>query len=341
MTEQPVFILNSGMVTSVGLTAAATCAAIRSKLTNPSETRFVDSNGEWIMGHSVPLDRHWRGTMRLVKMAAMAIEECLESIPRDRWSEIPMLFCVAERERPGRSLGDDQSLFLQVQAELGAQFASQSQIIAHGRISAFLALMHARRCLTEERSQYVLIAAADSLLTSTTLRGFEQSERLLTSINSNGFMPGEGAAAILIGSPQKGSYLSCVSLGFATEPATIDSEGPLRGEGLARAIKAALTDSEREIQDLDFRITDISGEQYYFKEASLALSRIMRAPKEEFNIWHPAECIGESGAVVGVVNIGVADAACRKGYAPGRNVLCHAAGDSDERAAAVFIFQEI
>ena len=53
---QPLAIGRTGLVTSVGLSAPAACAAIRAKLTNPSETRFIDSHGEWIMAHQVPLD---------------------------------------------------------------------------------------------------------------------------------------------------------------------------------------------------------------------------------------------------------------------------------------------
>jgi 3-oxoacyl-[acyl-carrier-protein] synthase-1 len=93
------------------------------------------------------------------------------------------------------------------------------------------------------------------------------------------------------------------------------------------------------MHDLDYRITDVSGEQYYFKEAALALSRILRQRKEEFDIWHPAECIGESGAVAGVAVMAVASAACRKGYAPGPSILAHGANDAGRRAAAVFSFQ--
>ena len=49
-------ILASGMVTSVGLSAPATCAAIRAALSQFVETKFMDRLGEWLMGSPVPLD---------------------------------------------------------------------------------------------------------------------------------------------------------------------------------------------------------------------------------------------------------------------------------------------
>jgi 3-oxoacyl-[acyl-carrier-protein] synthase-1 len=335
MSPQPLAILSTGLVTSGGLTAAASCAAIRAKLSNPIETRFIDSNGDWIMAHSVRLERPWRGRTKLTKMAALTIAECLAEIPRNDWPQIPFLLCVAERDRPGRVEGLDDQLFMEIQQELTVEFSEHSLILPHGRASVGTALMHARRLLAEIQLPFVLIVATDSLLTWRTLSVYERNRRLLTSNNSNGFMPGEGAAALLVAPPGKGPQLLCVGLGLASEPATIDSEQPLRADGMAHAIRAALADAGCEMHDLDFRITDISGEQYYFKEAALALSRVLRVRKDEFDIWHPAESIGESGATSGVAMLVVANAACHKGYARGPSVLCHAASDAGQRAAVI------
>ena len=101
---QPLAIDRTGLVTSVGLSAPAACAAIRAKLTNPSETRFIDSHGEWIMAHQVPLDAPWRGRTKLVKMAALAVDEVLAEVPRVAWAGLPLLLCVAEADRPGLSV---------------------------------------------------------------------------------------------------------------------------------------------------------------------------------------------------------------------------------------------
>ena len=92
---------------------------------------------------------------------------------------------------------------------------------------------------------------------------------------------------------------------------------------------------------LNFRITDISGEQYHFKEASLALSRILRKRKEEFDIWHPADCIGEVGAAMGPVMIAVLKAASEKRYAKGARMLVHLGNDDGKRSAMVFSWQAV
>jgi 3-oxoacyl-[acyl-carrier-protein] synthase I len=328
-------ILSTGLVTSVGLSAPAACAAIRAKMTNPTETRFNDSQGQPIMAHQVPLGRPWRGRTKLVKMAAMAIEECLAVVPREQWPSMPLVLCVAERDRPGRLEGLDDELFADIQHELQTEFAPQSLIVPHGRVSVGAALKHAREMLARARAPLVLVAGTDSLLSWPTLRAYESGERLLTEANSNGFMPGEGAGAVLVGPAGRSGQLTLTGIGFAMEAATILTEDPLRGDGLTRAIQNGVLEAGCELDDIDFRISDVAGEQYYFKEAALALGRALKRRRESFDMWHPAECIGETGAAAGLACLAVAVMATRKRYAPGRAVLVHASADHGQRTAIV------
>jgi 3-oxoacyl-[acyl-carrier-protein] synthase-1 len=179
------------------------------------------------------------------------------------------------------------------------------------------------------------------MLVSPTLNHYEEQERLLTSENSNGFIPGEAGAALLVESGEKHTQgvLNCEGLGFAVETAHVDSEEPLRAEGLTSAIKASLTDAGCEMGDLDFRIADLSGEQYYFKEASLALSRTLRQSKEEFDIWHPADCVGEVGFSQGLIMLAVLKAACEKGYTKGHRMLAQMGNDDGKRSSIMLAWR--
>ncbi len=339
MARIPLAIQSTGLVTSVGLGAAASCAAMRAGLTNPVETKFIDARGAWIMAHQVPLAQPWRGMRKLVVMASMAVEEALQPLPREAWGRVPLLLCVAESERPGRTPGLDQRLYTQLQDELGVQFAEGSAIVPRGRVSVAVALSQARTLLARPGVSHVLVAAADSLLSWPTLSHYDQADRLLTEANPDGFMPGEGAGALLLGRPSAAGELLCTGLGFGLEAAHVESGEPLRAEGLSTAIRAALADAGREMHDMDFRITDVGGEQYYFKEAALALSRTLRVRKEELDIWHPAESTGEIGAATGASLVAVALAASRKGYARGRRILAHASNDAGHRAAMVLEYR--
>jgi 3-oxoacyl-[acyl-carrier-protein] synthase-1 len=336
MAAAPIAIENTGLVTSVGLSAAASCAAFRAKVSNPTETRFRGSDGEWLMAHQVPLAQPWQGLTRLAKMAAMAIEEALQDLPRADWGKLPLLLCVAEKERPGRMTGLDSTLFLMIQEELGVSFADHSMVITQGRVAVAVALAQARSLMARGLCARVLVAATDSLLTWPTLGHYAKHNRLLTPMNANGFLPGEGAGAMLVANrPAHQGELRCAGIGFGLEAGHILSEVPLRAEGLSGAIKGALTEAACQMHDMDLRITDLSGEQYYFKEAALALSRTMRVLKDELDIWHPAQCTGEAGALAGMAVLAQALASCRKGYGKGAHILAHMANDAGQRAAIV------
>lgn len=334
MNAPAIAIVGTGLVTSVGLDAASTCAALRARLTNPTDTHFIDSAGRWIAGHQVRLPQAHRGLGKLAAMASMAIREALAGRPQDSWSELPLLLCIAEATRPGRLPELDSQLFVAIQDQLGARFSPHSAVLAQGRIGVAAALARARALLEQQVARQVLVVAADSLLQGASLAHYDQSRRLLTESNTDGFIPGEGAGALLVGAPEGPHQLRCTGLGFASETAHIESGEPLRAEGLTRAMQQALAEAGVAMHELDFRIADVSGEQYYFKEASLAMSRSMRVLKEEFELWHPAECIGETGALSGIGVIALAEAACRKSYAKGPAIMAHWSNDNGLRAAA-------
>jgi len=329
---KPFSIIAAGMVTGVGLDAPSSCAAIRCAIDNFSETRFMDKGGEWIIGSQVPLEQPWRGLPKLVHMVVPAIRECLSQVKDATPEMIPLLLCVAEKERPGRLERLDDELFSEVQAELGVRLHPRSGVIARGRVAGGLAMIEASKLIHEERLPYCLIAGVDSYLVAATLAGYEEKNRLLTSQNSNGFIPGEAGAAVLIGR-QSTNSLHCLGIGTGQEKATVDSEEPFRAEGMVQACKAAFSEAGKSMADVDYRITDSNGEQYFFKEAALAVARTLRVTKEKFEIWHPADCIGEVGAAIGPCVLAVGLAATRKNYAVGPNPLCHLSGEDGDRIA--------
>ena len=327
-------IISSGMVTGVGLNAAASCAAIRTGITGFVETGFM-FDGDWLLGCPVPLDQPWRGREKLIQMIVSAVQDCLREFDKIDTAKIPLLLCVAEPERPGRLFGLDQSLLDDVQTRLGKRFAPPSSVIAGGRIGGVQAIAKARAALAAGWP-YCLIAGADTMLVGETLTAFAERMRLLTADNSDGFIPGEAAGAILFGpsAAKSSGRLTCLGIGSGVEKA-VETGDPIRGDGLGSAILSAIQDAAIGWRQLDYRITDNSGEQSGFKETALALTRILRERKAEFEIWHPADCIGEVGAATVPCALGVALAAAEKGYAPGPGILCHFGNDDGKRVAVV------
>ena len=333
----PISILAAGMVTGVGLNAPASCAAIRCGINLAEETRFIDDGGEWILGIQVPLAQPWRGRAKLLHMVVQAIQECLQAIPNIPTESIPLLLCVAELDRPGRVKALDETFLTEVQVELGRKFHSESILISKGNVGVIVALEQAQQMVAKQICSMCLIAAVDSLLLTETLKIYEEQDRLLTSKNSDGFIPGEAGTVILVG--REGNVtcptIQCLGVGFGQERATVNAEEPLRADGLVEAIRAACAKANMDLGETDFRITDLSGEQYGFKESALALTRILRTRKETYDIWHPADCIGEVGAAIGPAMLGVLLAANQKGYAPGQTALGHLGNADGSRSALI------
>lgn len=342
MKDQELAVVGSGMVCGVGLSAPASCAAIRCAISNFQETRFMDSGGEWIIGSSVLLEQPWCGIAKLARMLASVLRECMAFEPSLEINAVPVLICLAEKARPGRISDLGKQILQEMQKEFSASFHDKFEIINQGRVGVATALYRARKLIYDQGFEQVIIAGTDSLLVGPSLCNYEDRERLLTKANSNGFIPGEAAAAVVVKRPRSSneSQLICKGIGEGLEEATVDAEDiPLRADGMVQAIRNALKEANCDLGDLDFRIADVSGELYGFKEAALGLTRILRQRKEMFDFWHPADCIGEVGAAIGPAMLSVLLEGMHKGYCPGQKAIAHLGNDDGKRAAMVMVYE--
>jgi 3-oxoacyl-[acyl-carrier-protein] synthase-1 len=322
-----------GMASPVGLDAPASIAALRARLDGFQETRFVARGGDWLIGAEVPLAEPWRGVPRLARLVLGPIRECLAAAPGKRARDLPLLVAVAEPERPGRLAGLERELQGELEAALDGPLHPESRFVAQGRVGVASAVRRASELLAAGRAEQVIVAGVDGWLAAETLRVLDERHRLLTPRNSNGFIPGEAAAALLVTAPDAAAPLHLVAAGFGVEPAAIESGEPLRGEGLAAAFRQALAAAGIPMARVGWRIGTMSGEQYWFKEHDLAVARLLRGRHEAVDLWHPADGIGETGAASLACCLVLAFEAARKGWAPGDPVLVAAANDDGRRAA--------
>lgn len=328
-------ILGCGMSTPVGLSAPATVAAIRARIDGFQETKFFARDGSFIKAGEVPLEDSSRGVSRLASLVTGPIRECLALVPQLAPEAIPILLCLAERDRPGRFTELDTELPKLLEQALGLTLHPASEVISLGRVSCAAGLRKAQKLMMEHGLTRVIIAGTDTYVVAATLADFDERRRLLTRVNSNGFIPGEAGAALLVGLAGAQQGLTVLSLGFAVEKATIADDQPLRGHGLTTAFREALSDANITMAQIGYRIGTMTGEQYWFKEIELASSRLLRGRHEFMDLWHPADCIGETGAALLPVCIGLALIAAQKNFAAGDPVLVSASNDDGRRAALV------
>ncbi len=329
-------IVASGMVTPVGFQAASSCAAIRAGIDGFQETRF-ELDGEFVRAGVVPLE-DVAAKDKLAWMTASAVDQCLRAAQPEVREDTAIALCLPELERPGRPSELDAGFFARAcrQLEQAERLGPHRRLFQTGTMGAVEALLWAEQTLEAGVAAHCVVVGVDSYVSAAALRAFHAAGRLLTAKNSDGFVPGEAAAAVLVSRASAAPVaLECRGIGWGRETALRGSGKPLRADGLTQAYRAALQSAGCGFTAVDYRLADIAGEQHAFKEAALALLRTMRVRKAEFYIWHPADCVGRVGAASVPLILGVALAAARRSYAPGPGVLCHFTDDTGVRAAAV------
>lgn len=332
-------ITAAGMVTPVGLDCKSSCAAMRARLDGFAETKFV-SGGEWLLGAAIELPRPWTGVTKLACSASAAISEILWSTPSAA-TDLDIILCLSEPDRMGRPITDPQSFSRTLLHNADLPATTNIRLVEHGRPSGLVALTYAEKALMKGRAKHVIIVGVDSYLTTGSITKYVGASRLLTPDNANGFIPGEAASAILC-SLSEGGLRFC-GVGLAREDAFIyngnDEDGldvPLRADGMTAAYKAALTSARTSMDEIDYRISDLIGETYYFKQSALAAQRLLRERPDIQDIWSPAENIGNIGAAAVPTMVAMALTAGQKGYAYGDPVLIDASADDGSCGAAVF-----
>lgn len=332
-----------GMVTAVGFNAAASLAAMRAGIRNVNQTNLWDKySGKYLAAGKVSLPQWYVGLGKLADLAAPAILECLEAAKPVRAESIPVLLGVAPSDRPFRFSGLDTQILPEIAHRLGFGLHPASKVIPRDHVSVLVALREAGELIATKKVPCVIVAAVDSLLHHDLKNYYLSKGRLLTPKNSNGFSLGEAGSAVLVVPTEANAQgmLQIRGMGLAHESGTIESEQPLRADGLVKAIREAFRNGEVTYLDLHYRITDLNGEHYKFKEMALAMMRLDRKPKPKlFDLWHPIEHIGDVGAAIGPIVMGVALHAGQRGYGIGRTALCTFGNDNGERAAVVVTFQ--
>jgi 3-oxoacyl-[acyl-carrier-protein] synthase-1 len=341
MSAARVCLTSSGMVCAVGHSAAAACAAIRADLAGFVELRYVDDDGEVIRGAPVPgLPPAERPIDRLRTMLAMSVGEAMAKAPWVGREALPLLVGIAEPDRPGGlRVEAPAGLVDDLGRRLDARFHPElSGVVAAGHTAGFRALATAREIVGSGAAPACLVAGVDSYIDAQSLLWLAEHDRLKTRANSDGVIPGEAAACVLVeAAPREGMVAATLlGLGFGHEPAGIlTEEPPLQARGLVAATRAALGEAGIGLHEVDLRIADVAGEGYAFKELALAMQKVLRVRKETLPLWHAADAIGDTGAAAGVCQMVVLMAAFRKGYAPGPRAIGYGSAVAGDRAAAI------
>ncbi|WP_449520963.1 hypothetical protein [Cellvibrio sp.] len=331
----PLYLHGAGICCAVGMSVAATDCALRANLDNFKSGNFFDNRREPLRVAQLP-DESTRGNSRLANFCAIAIDECQSQanmrnkLPLD-WNKTPLLLLAAERSRPHTDDSRYKKIFALVQERLECKFHPMSRIIPAGRAGLGLALLQAEELLNSQSIDQVLIAGADTFLDSHTISHFLQHNRLKSSDNSDGFIPGEAASAILVSHHRTSiDQLAITGLGVAEEAGSSSGKIPSKATGLSAALNKALDSTNTNtIESYTKRFTDQNGESFFTREAAHAFTRVGLRGLQKLDTLTFADSTGEIGAAMGPLMLAWASRALHYPH----NALVHLANDDGLRTA--------
>lgn len=335
----PIGVSAVGMACPIGLTAQAACAAMRAGIDRRQELPYRDKHGRPFIGSALArLFDDPRPRRRWLRLLGYSLRDLATTPGLGPLQDLHMILAIPldDEGRPWRSAELANSLSELLETRLDPQ---RLQVVGTDSCAGYQALMLAREGLQTGRYPSCLVAGADSLIDGRVLLDLAAEGRLLTEENSDGLSPGEAAACLLLQTAQQGAIARVRGLGVGHEPGLLFNEIPLRGDGMVAAAQAALQEAGLAMHDLDFRLSDATGEGYHFREQQLLVTRLLRQRKPEFPLWLCAANLGHVGAAAGLCGLVQAIVACRRGYAPGPRALATVGSTQGERGALVLEVQ--
>jgi 3-oxoacyl-[acyl-carrier-protein] synthase I len=335
--SQTIHVVAVGARTPVGLSAESAAAAVRAGVNRLGAHPFmVNKAGELVaMAVDPRLDANLRAADRLVPMAASAIRQVVDKLGKDIVRAGEVLLALPEA-RPGFSDADAKSVAAALIAAVGIPDLRLS-LCGRGHAGALQGMAMAVERLGAGRAEICTVVGVDSYADPDTIEQLEENLQLLSEKTRSGFIPGEGAGAVVLSTANARKHLRLPSLavirgvGTAMERRLINTDADVLGEGLSEAIAAAAGPGA---EPIDATYGDINGERYRTDEWAFALLRLSPglslAPYEA-----PSDLWGDVGAASGALGCVLAARSWARGYAPGPRALVWASSEAGLRGAAV------
>jgi len=352
-------ITGLGCTTPVGLSVRATCAALRAGIARMTEFEGWEEDGPGppgdLVAGRVPLeqllrktDEQWPGHERwnlppprphlLIKGDEARLAEIGVPAAEEAWAD-----AGGPDGRVGLYLGlDDEDegsgLSAALARALDVEFYLQ-RADRFGRAAGLVALHHAAEHLRQGRVDVALVGAVDSCLRRASLARLQESGALRSADNPQGVIPGEAAVFLVLQSDSRQPRAHILGSAMAEEP-TAGTDQANRGEGLSQALRRA-REAAGQFVSRPLVVCDLNGDRYRTLEWGLVNVRVLGDVRSipggpaSSDVWHPADCIGDTGAASGGVSVMTAVTAMRKGYAGADRALVWGASDGPLRAAAI------
>ncbi len=340
----PVVVAALGAVTTVGMVAPSSAAAVRAKISCITDHPFLfDVAGDpFRVAQSEYLDIDLCGADRLGELARRAASEALKQVKADTSITLP-IFIGLPSVRPGRpqTAAGKVSEIVRNQVTLTGLQPGEVQIIETGHSAGTMAIQAAWELVRSGGADLSLCGGVECYLEPQTMAWLEENGQVHGAAdNSWGFTPGEAAGFVVLAAASTADRINSVAaLDLLTvittrETKLIKTDTVCTGEGLTalfRALGAALPPGSQ-VDHLD---CDMNGEPYRADEFGFAVARTAELFRNPLDFHTPATSWGDVGAASGPLLLALADAAVRKGYSPGPLTAAFTSAESGERSGFV------
>ena len=347
MATDSVVVVGIGMMTPVGLTTAETAASVRSATMLFAETPIRDHRFEpftlaeviedglpQLVDEVAAAPGLTSREARMLRLAAMPLRECLKSLTPGTTAP-GLVLALPEMQT---TLPLDGKKFLQRFAQQTRNSFNMKQSAAPhvGRAGGLAAIGQAAETIRQGKARLMLAGGVDTYRDLYVLGTLDMEKRVKSSVHLDGFIPGEGAAFVLLASPDAAREGGLVPLARISpvfqgmEQGHLYSKEPYRGEGLAMAVEK-LAASGTEGAPIAEVYSSMNGESHWGKEWGVSFIRNKAAFLPDHAIHHPADCLGDTGAAAGLIMLGLAVYGLHDHYHRGP-CLVYCSSDRGQRA---------
>jgi 3-oxoacyl-[acyl-carrier-protein] synthase-1 len=321
--------------------------AIRANKMLPRESHIIDNAGNPVATCRLPsVADNVQGLDRFVSLAAPALVQAVHpwlAFERRRVGDprpLPMFVALPSGSRPGfdRRLTKD---FVDAVAERAAiPIATRASVAVTkcrgGGVEAFqTALAH----LHAGRDEAVVVGGVDTWFDPDVLEYLEGERRLHGPECENGFLPGEGAAFLVLTTHSHASALHrwgrVISVATELEPRPYGSDEPCHALGMTSAVKRATQSTGNKSRRIHWQLTDVHNERHRVDEWQIVRTRAFEAFTDDALHEQPLLRAGDLGAA-STAYLAVHALVCwHTQCAPGDCVLIATHSDGAERGAMV------
>lgn len=341
---RPLHLTGVAARTAVGGNVEQTAASIRAgiaRLGAHASYQATSRDPEWepqeplTVAAAPGINPALRGAERLHALLIPVLTDLVESasLLRRNFAECALLLALPARDEAVASWRLAETFAPEVTRRTGLVFKTSRQSLS-GHAAVFELLAEASALLASGEVQTCLVAGVDSYLSPDRIALLDESYRLKSPRNVDGFCPGEAAAALLLDGPRSRrqglSRATLTGLGLGLEPEPMQSEKVSTGAGLVDALRAALPAEGAP----DLLLCDLNGESYRAFEWGVAQARLGERLSSLRQTVLPARSVGDVGAATGALLIATAVEALQRGWAPGGEALLFTSSEESLRGAA-------